>query len=431
MLLAWPMILSNISIPLLGFVDTAVVGHLASPQFLAGVALGAMVINLLFWLAGFLRMSTTGLSAQAFGKHDTEKAISILKQGLLCAWLIAVLLIVLSPVINHWFFPLLSGSTEAKAHAASYFSIRIWSAPAALSNMVLLAWLLAQQNSKATLQVVLINNLTNILLDIVFVVGFAWQVKGVAAASVVADYIALLIACALVAKKLTQLGWSFKKAKLLSVTNWSGFFKLNSDIFIRGVFLQSCFAWITIYGASLGDSVLSANAVLLNFLLLISFALDGYAYAIEAKIGRAFGAQQKRLVHRLVQVGIIAALIWGIFYSLLFLLIGSWIISLLTDLPTVLSEANRYLIWLVIIAPIASVSFVVDGIFVGLMRVKSMRNSMVISALIGFFAMHWMVSDWGNHGLWFAMLSFMFWRSATLLFSYWRFYKASFAQKRP
>lgn len=422
MVLAWPMILSNISIPLLGFVDTAVVGHLDDAQYLAGVALGAMVINLLFWLAGFLRMSTTGLSAQAFGKQDIPKAVASLKQGLICAWVLALLLLVASPLISHFLIPLLSGSSEAKQHAASYVLIRMWSAPAVLSNMVLLAWLLAQQNSKATLQVVLINNVSNIVLDIVFVVGLSWQVEGVAAASVIADYIALIVAVGLVTNKLKLLNYTVRNVKMLSVINWSGFFKLNSDIFIRGLFLQSCFAWITIYGATLGDAVLSANAVLLNFLLLISFALDGYAYAIEAKVGRAFGASHHNRVHQLVKVGVVAALLWGVFYSVLFIICGPWIISLLTDLPAVVSAANTYLVWLIVIAPIASISFVVDGIFVGLMRTKSMRNGMVVSALGGFFVVHWLVLDWLNHGLWLAMLSFMFCRSATLLLSYWRFH---------
>ncbi|WP_010561513.1 MATE family efflux transporter [Pseudoalteromonas spongiae] len=424
LVLAWPMIVSNISVPLLGLVDTGVIGHLSDASFLAGVALGSMVINLLFWLAGFLRMSTTGLVAQAYGKDNKNGLLQELKRAALFAFAVALLLLAISPVISHFMGLFLSGSDAAIKHAQTYFNIRIFSAPAALLNIVLLAWMLGTQYSKGTLMIVLVTNVANIVLDIVFVVGFDWQVEGAALASVCADYIGLIAAVLLLKARFAKHGLSFSALLKISLDGLTSALKLNRDIFIRSLFLQLCFAFMTYYGGFLGDATLAANAVLLNFLLLVSFALDGIAYAVEAKVGQAKGRKKAQAIHLWVVIGRFWAFIFACLYSVMFLLLGSWIISVLTDLPNVLATAEKFLIWSIILPPIASFCFLYDGVFVGLTRAKEMRNTMIFSALVGFAGVFAVSYPLGNHGLWLAMTCFMALRGLTLAKKYHDFWRS-------
>lgn len=417
------MILSNISVPLLGLVDTAVIGHLDSPIYLAGVALGAMVVNLLFWLAGFLRMSMTGLTAQAYGEKNSEQLLSDFKKGLLVALLIALIIVITSPAILYLLKLFLSGSEDAVQQALIYIEIRLYSAPAALLNMVILGWLLGTQYSKGPLYIVLLTNIGNIVLDIVFVIGLEWSVAGAAWASLCADYIALFVAIYIVNQRLQLMSLSLVLLIKAQLGSLRCFLNLNLAIFIRSLFLQICFAFMTYYGATLGDVVVAANAVLLNFLLLVSFALDGIAYAAEAKVGKAKGQRQMAQLHTWVKVSVFWAVLFSLLYSLIFLLWGANIIGLLTDLDKVAHMAQDYLPWLVILPVISSLCFIFDGIFVGLTRAKEMRNSMIFSSLIGFFGVFLLVIPYQNHGLWFAMSCFMLLRGLTLAKKYRDLYR--------
>ena len=418
LLLAGPMILSNISVPLLGLVDTAVIGHLGSAHFLAGIALGATVISLLFWLAGFLRMSTTGLVAQACGKQDFAQLAGLLKRSLLLAVIVAGALIALSPLIKELIAYLSGSSREVLNQAYLYFEIRIFSAPAALCNLVLLAWMLGVHYGKGPFYLLLVTNITNILLDIYFVVFLDWQVEGAAWASLISDYVALLFASIMVLKLAKKMAVPLITEHWLSIAKMVDLLNLNRDIFIRSLILQLCFSFMTFYGARIGEVTLAANAVLLNFLMLVSFALDGIAYASEAKVGQAKGQNNVRKIHLWVKISIFWGTLFALGYSLFFALLGSQIITLLTDVPAVITVANSYLPWLIML-PIAAMNcFLFDGIFVGLTRAKDMRNTMLISALIGFFGVFWLFNSWQNHGLWLAMSSFMVLRGITLMFRY-------------
>ena len=423
LLLAGPMILSNITVPLLGLVDTAVIGHLGSAHFLAGIALGATVISLLFWLAGFLRMSTTGLVAQAYGKKDYHQLAGLLKRSLVLALLVAFTLIAISPLIKHVMAYLSGSSNEVLGQAYRYFEIRIFSAPAALCNLVLLAWMLGVHYGKGPFYLLLVTNLTNIALDIYFVVFLDWQVAGAAWASVIADYIAFIFALFLVLKLAKNMAVPLLVGGWFSAQKMWALLSLNRDIFIRSLILQLCFSFMTFYGARIGDITLAVNAVLLNFLMLVSFALDGIAYASEAKVGQAKGQGSVRRIHLWVKISVFWGSLFGLAYSVFFALLGSQIITLLTDVPQVVSAANRYLPWLIFM-PLAAMScFLFDGIFVGLTRAKDMRNTMVFSALVGFFGVFWLFSAWQNHGLWLAMSCFMLLRGLTLIARYWQLRK--------
>jgi len=418
LLLAGPMILSNITVPLLGLVDTAVIGHLGSAHFLAGIALGATVISLLFWLAGFLRMSTTGLVAQAYGKKDYRQLAGLLKRSLLLALMVAFILIALSGLIKHAIAYLSGSSDEVLVQAYRYFEIRIFSAPAALCNLVSLAWMLGVHYGKGPFYLLLVTNLTNIVLDIYFVVFLDWQVAGAAWASVIADYIAFIFALFLVFKLARKMAVPLLISGWFSAQQIWALLSLNRDIFIRSLILQLCFSFMTFYGARIGEITLAVNAVLLNFLMLVSFALDGIAYASEAKVGQAKGQGSARRVHLWVKISVFWGALFAFAYCVFFALLGSQIITLLTDIPKVIEAANSYLPWLIFM-PLAAMScFLFDGIFVGLTRAKDMRNTMVFSALVGFFGVFWLFSDWQNHGLWLAMSCFMLLRGLTLIARY-------------
>jgi len=419
LLLAGPMILSNITVPLLGIVDTAVIGHLGSAHYLAGIALGSAVISILFWLAGFLRMSTTGLVAQAYGKNDLTQLAALLKRSLLLASAVAVLLIVLSPLIKHAIAYLSAANGDVLAQAYQYFSIRIFSAPAALCNLVLLGWMLGVHYGRGPFYLLLVTNIVNIVLDIYFVVYLDWAVAGAAWASLIADYMALVFALFLVVKLAKKQGIELNVPNWLSISKMAELLSLNRDIFIRSLILQLCFSFMTFYAARIGETTLAANAVLLNFLMLVSFALDGVAYASEAKVGQAKGQGSVKNIELWVKISVFWGMLFGVLYSAFFALFGSTIIKLLTNVPEVIQEATHYLPWLIVVPILAMSCFLFDGVFVGLTRAKNMRNSMILSAGVGFFGVFWVFIDWENNGLWLAMSCFMLMRGVTLIIKYY------------
>lgn len=294
-MLAIPMVLSNITVPLLGLVDAAVIGHLEHAWYLGGVALGGTMISVTFWLLGFLRMSTTGLAAQSYGASDSQQLGLVFVQGITMSLGFAALFLLLHGMIADVVFSLSSASDQVRFYGEQYFSIRAWSAPAALSNFVILGWLLGTQNAKAPMWMVIITNVTNIVFDVVFVIGLGWQVEGAAYASVLADYMGLLFGLVCVARI-----WSKRQLpSILSLVKQttqglSRFVKLNRDIFLRSLCLQATFTFMTFQGASFGDDVVAANAVLMSFLMIISYGMDGFAYAMEAMVGKAIGAKDKQ-----------------------------------------------------------------------------------------------------------------------------------------
>ncbi|OIN09571.1 MATE family efflux transporter DinF [Oceanisphaera psychrotolerans] len=421
--LALPMVLSNITVPLLGLVDTIVIGHLEHAYYLGGVAVGATIISLTFWLLGFLRMSTTGLAAQAVGAGDGERLLQVLARGLLLAWGLALMILLAQQPLMDLAFWLVGGSSEVQHHGRDYVMIRIWSAPAALTNLVLLGWLLGNQNARAPMLLLILGNGANILLDIWFVLGLGWQVKGAAAASVLADYLAMALGAWLVWKTLQARDsrpvpgfWQ----RTLHLAAFKQLLGLNRDIFIRALCLQLTFAFMTFQGARLGDEVLAANAVLMNFLMFISFGLDGFAYAVEAMVGKAVG-ERNRAGFRLA-CGL--NLFWGgvvaVLFTLVFALAGEPLIGLITDIAAVRSQASQYLPWLVLMPLAACWCFILDGIFIGTTRGREMRDMMLLSTAGVFFPVWWLAQGWGNHGLWLAMLCFMLARGLTLGWAWWR-----------
>ena len=412
--LAIPMVLSNITVPLLGLVDAAVIGHLEHAWYLGGVALGSTMISVTFWLLGFLRMSTTGLAAQSYGSDDRKQLALVFLQGALMALMFAVLFLVAHSSIADLIFSWSDASEEVKHYGMQYFSVRVWSAPAALMNFVLLGWLLGTQNSKAPMWMVIITNLTNIVLDVLFVMGLGWKVEGAALASVIADYSGMAFGLVCVWKTWQERQLPSPKRLLVDTQNGIGrFVKLNRDIFLRSLCLQAAFSFMTFQGASFGDEVVAANAVLMSFLMIISYGMDGFAYAMEAMVGKAIGAKDRQQL----SASLIGTFFWSLVICLgltaVFSLAGSTLIAMITSIEEVQQQAAIYLPWLVVM-PLASMwCFLLDGIFVGATKGKDMRNSMFV-ATSSFFVVFYLFSVWENHALWLAMTSFMLMRGIGL-----------------
>lgn len=420
--IALPMMLSNISVPLLGLVDTAVIGHLPESYYLAGVAVGSMVVTLMFWILVFLRMSTTGLVAQAVGANDQSQILRLLMQSIFIALILALLLLLLQNPLSSLAFHFVEGSEDVLLYARQYFDIRIWSAPAALINMVLLGWLLGMQNAKAPMFLLIVTNTINILLDILFVVGFEWGVAGVAWASLVADYISLACGLFIVHRLIlpfyTKGDFSCALKEVINLKALAPFILLNRDIFIRTLCLQVTYAFMTVQGVKLGDDIVSANSVLMHFLLIISFSMDGLAYAVEALVGKNIGQRCLSKLKESIYMTLFWAFIFSIMQLLVFYFYGAWIISQITSIEAVQFEAMQYLSWLIIIPLTSMLGFVFDGIFIGMTRAKEMRNSMIFSLLLVYFPVWFFFANEGNHALWIAMNAFMLARGISLLWIY-------------
>ena len=422
--IALPMMLSNISVPLLGLVDTAVIGHLPESYYLAGVAVGSMVVTLMFWMLVFLRMSTTGLVAQAVGANDKPQVLRLLIQSIFIALILAITLLMLQIPLSSMAFHFVEGSEEVLFYGRQYFDIRIWSAPAALINMVLLGWLLGMQNAKVPMLLLIITNIVNIVLDIVFVVGFEWGVAGVAWASLCADYISLVCGLYIVSRMVLPF---YNKGDLLRLSKevlnlkiLAPFILLNRDIFIRTLCLQVTYAFMTIQAVKLGDDIVSANSVLMHFLLIISFSMDGLAYAVEALVGKNIGQRCLQKLKESIYLTLFWATIFCLIQFLLFYFCGAWIINQITSIEAVQFEAMVYLPWLILIPITSMLGFVFDGIFIGMTRASEMRNAMIFSLLAVYFPVWLLFSSEGNHALWIAMNAFMLARGLSLLWIYRR-----------
>jgi multidrug resistance protein, MATE family len=428
--LALPMILSNITIPLLGLVDTAVMGHMSDAYYLGGVALGSSIITLIAWLLGFLRMATTGLTAQAFGAGDLRAQQQLLVQGCLLALLLGLGIILLQTPVLNLAMGLSQASQEVEGYCRDYFAIRVWSMPLALLNLVMLGWLLGRQQPRAAMWQLILANGANIVLDLVFVLGLGWDVKGVALASVLADVTAFMVAFLMVRRQLAhQSGGDFASlSQHVSLAGFSRLLRLNTNIFIRSLCLQATFTFMTFHGAALGDNVVAANAVLMNLLLLVAYGLDGIAYYAEAEVGRAWGMRNAHLLRNAVGLALTWSALLTLGCTFLLWLAGEGFIALLTDIREVRDTAGEYLAWLIALPLLSFVCYLFDGVYLGAAKGRVMRNSMLFSTLVVFFPVWYLSQSMGNHALWAAMSAFMLSRSLTLAGHY--HYSRAFASQR-
>ncbi|ELY4670652.1 MATE family efflux transporter DinF [Cronobacter muytjensii] len=411
--LALPMIFSNITVPLLGLVDTAVIGHLDSPVYLGGVAVGATATSFLFMLLLFLRMSTTGLTAQAFGARDPAALARALVQPMALALLAGTLIIALREPLIALALHITGGSDAVLTQARRFLEIRWLSAPASLANLVLLGWLLGVQYARAPVILLVVGNLLNIALDLWFVMGLGLNVQGAALATAIAEYATLGIGLIMAVRVLRLRGITLAMLK----TAWRGgigrLLALNRDIMLRSLLLQLCFASVTVFGARLGSDIVAVNALLMTLLTFTAYALDGFAYAVEAHAGQAFGAKDKSQLHSVWRAACRQAGMVALAFALLYAIAGQQIVSLLTSLPSLQALAQPYLFWQVILPVVGVWCYLLDGMFIGATRGAEMRNSMAVAAL-GFGLTLLTLPSLGNHGLWLALTVFLALRGLSL-----------------
>ena len=337
------MMLSNITVPLLGMVDTGVTGHLENAVYLGAVAIGSTLFGFLYSGVNFLRMGTTGITAQRFGGGDDDGVRVALGQALVVAMAIATILVLLQVPLITLAMKLLGPEPEVAEFASEYFSIRIWSAPATLANYALIGWFIGLQNARIPLYIVLAINLTNIALDLVFVLLLGMKVDGVAAASVIAEFTGAAIGISFALSELRRRGGHLDVSHLTTLKEYAEFFSINANLFIRTMALMFTFAFVTAAGARMGGLILAANAVLMNLLNLVAYALDGLAHAAEALVGKAAGAKDGQALRRSVQLTMRWSFYFAVSFSVLFWITGPLFISLLTDIPEVVNTTMRYL----------------------------------------------------------------------------------------
>lgn len=414
--LTLPIILSNVTVPLLGAVDTAVVGHLDHPAYIGAVSVGALIFSYVFWGFGFLRMATTGLAAQARGQNDVQGMRAVFGRASLIALFVGALIIILQVPIIEIAIALIKPGQAVEQSVRDYFNIRIWSSPATLMQYCILGWLLAVRDSRAILIMQLALNSVNILLDITFVQGFGWDVQGVAGATVIADYFGTVLGLLMMHGHLKKLGGNWQGLHLFDRRELVKLMRINSDLFIRTMVMSTAFALFTSFSVRLGEVTLAANAVLQNFMVFASFALDGFANAAETLVGQAYG--QKSRMRFLWAVR--KTTVWGIFsavaLTLLFWVSGPWIVKALTSIPEVQHTANHYLFWAEVMPLSGVLCFVMDGVFFGATQTRYCRNTVIVSAC-SFAVLAWIASAFeSNHFLWIALNAFFILRGITLLF---------------
>ncbi|WP_455221617.1 MATE family efflux transporter [Kaarinaea lacus] len=412
--IAGPMILSNITVPLLGIVDTAVVGHLDESYHMGAVSLGAAIFGIVFWGFGFLRMGTTGITAQAFGKNDNSELRAILVRASIIAVSLSLLLILLQQPTAWLAFYVVQGSELVEQNGRIYFDIRIWSAPATFMNYVLLGWFLGMQNARAPLFILTFVNLMNMLLDFLFVMGLGYGANGVAWASLIAEYLGVFFSLWLVNRQFVQHPGALPRALIFDKHKLRKMLSINRDILVRNLCLMFTLAFFTAQGARFGDLVLAANAILFNMQTFMAYALDGFAFAAEALVGKAVGSRDRSSYF----IALKSSAVWALFTSALFVgfywFAGDWIIGLMTDIEEVRQTALAYINWIIILPVVSVWGFLLDGVYVGTTRAAEMRNTMLFSTFLVFLPIWYLLLPLGNHGLWLAFLVFMAARAVSM-----------------
>ena len=416
--LAIPNIISNITVPLLGMVDMFIVGHLSSELYIGAIALGTMIFNFIYWNFGFLRMGTSGFTAQAYGAKDKQEIINILLRSLSVAFAAGLLIVVLQYLILNSAFYFIDSSEATKAFATTYFYIYVWAAPAVLGMYALTGWFVGMQDSKTPMYIAIAVNIINITLSLLFVFVLKMELRGVALGSAIAQYSGLI---------LTLIIWNWKYRKLRkyislvfirNLSDFVPFFKVNSDIFLRTLALVAVTTFFTSASAKMGDTLLAVNSLMMQLFILFSYMMDGFAYAAEALTGRYVGERNYKSLKLLIR----RLFIWGfgmmVFFTVMYGLFADNILHLLTDKDNIVSAARDYHIWVLLI-PLAGFSaFLWDGIFVGMTESGQMRNSMFVATASFFIIYFAFRSSLGNSALWLAFIIYLSMRGImqTILF---------------
>ena len=411
--IALPVVISNATVPILGAVDTGVVGQMGQAAPIGAVGIGAIILTAIYWVFGFLRMGTSGLTAQATGQGDGPEVAALLSRALLIGVVAGLAIIAAQALLFAGAFRVSPASAEVETLARRYMAIRVWSAPAAIALYGITGWLIAQERTGAVLAIQLLMNGANIGLDLLFVLQFDWGVAGVAWATFIAEWSGLALGLWFCRVAFRVPAWRdaarvFDRARLVRMG------VVNGDILIRSVLLQAIFVSFLFWSARFGDVRLAANQILLQFLNITAFALDGFALAAEALVGQALGRRDRLALHRAASL----TSGWGLAIcaamAVAFATFGGPVIDIMTTAPQVQAAARDFLPYMVAAPLLGCAAWMLDGIFIGATRTTDMRNMMVVSTLLYFACVIPLMAAFGNHGLWLGMLASFVFRGVTL-----------------
>jgi MATE family multidrug resistance protein len=414
---AIPIVLANATIPILGAVDTGVVGQMGLAAPIGAVGIGAIIISAIYWLFGFLRMGTTGLTAQAIGSKNQSETSALLVRGIIIGLVAGLILIVTQIPLFSGALGLAPASQEVELLANEYLNIRVFSAPAAIAIFGITGWLIAKERTRSVLLLMLLVNSVNITLDFIFVLKLGWGVEGVAFATLIAEWLGLFYGLWLSREGFRNGYWRnwlqiFDRARLVQMA------KVNSDILIRSVLLEIGFVSFLFLGSSFDDATLAANQVLIQFLNITAYAMDGFAFAAEALVGQALGSRNRLLFRR----SAVMTSQWGfgsvVVMAIAFYVFGSSIINVMTTAEDVRAVSYEYLPWMVLAPLVGAAAWMLDGIFIGATRTADMRNMMFISFCIYLIALAFLLPSYENHGLWASLIIFSIARGVTLGIKY-------------
>ena len=411
--IAVPIMLSNMTEPLIGVVNTAIIGQLPEAYYIGAITIGSLIFSFLFWGFGFLRLSTGGLSAQAVGAGDSAEVTAVLWRALAIAVTVGLCLILASPIIEKVSFDLMGGSPEMRAQGEIYFRYRILSAPFALINFCILGWFIGQGRATIAFIVQIFLNLINMGLGALFVLSLGMTADGVGLSALIAEFSAALLGGLLVWQSLRKLKARATWAQIWDREKILRTLSANGDIMIRTLCLVFAFAWFAARGARASDVVIAANSVLLLFFDVAAFLIDGFAYASEALVGQSVGAKNRERFKQAIRLTTLWALVVGAICSAIIWFAGPWFIDLMTVNPEVRETARHYLFWAALTPLLGTICFQFDGIFTGAMATRDMRNMMVLSLLIYLAAWWFLERNFGNHGLWAALSVFFIARGVT------------------
>lgn len=406
--LAVPNILSNISVPLLGIVDLALMGHLGSEVHINAIAIGGVIFSFIYMSFGFLRMGTTGFTAQAFGQKNEKESILIFSRSLLLAFSIAIMLLLFQELIISLGLQLLQSSTEVSFYAQQYYGIRIFAAPATLGLYAITGWFIGRQDTKTPLFLALLINFSNLGFSLLFIKVFGMKSDGVAWGTLLAQYLGFAGGLLIILARHRALFYLWRLKEMLYKSALKAYFHVNQDIFIRTLLLISSLSFFTAASARISDNILAVNTLLFQFFLFFSYFIDGFANAAEALVGKYIGIGKKKEIRTVVN----QLLRWGFFisipFSLLFFLFGESLMYVLTDIPHLIAQAKPYFIWVSLIPILSFAAFIYDGIYVGATQAKAMRNSMFIASVLVYLPLYYLLRiPFENHGLWIAFIAFL------------------------
>ena len=417
--LSIPIFFSNLAIPLVGIVDTGLMGHLESQEYLIAVSIASTFFTMILWSFGFLRMGTVGLVSQTFGKSDYRELVNIIFRNFCIAFIIAFLIIIFKPILINIIFQIFAVSPETNSFIKDYISIRVFSAPAELIIYVLVGFFLGIQRTFISSVLIITLSLLNICFSIYFVNVLGLNVKGVAFGTLISAYITVLLFSVYmyfyIIKRFKVIP-RFVLKKLLNFKKLFKLFNINFNIFIRTILLTFSFFWITYLGSTLGEEYVAVNSILLQLIFISSFFLDAYAFSTEGIVGYSIGKKSSKMFINTVKNSLILSFITGVLISIFFLFFAKEIINLITDLEFLIFLTYKYLIWVILIPPVASIAYQLDGIFIGATQTKELRNAMIVSVFIYLFLSVFLTKQLHNYGIWFSLLLFMILRASTLHF---------------